>query len=281
MRISTLVGLLLPALAICEPYDSWIDLGVSHMNAGRLEAAEPILRKALVAAEGTLGQSHWKVNQVRLLIGKVEYAKGRYTAADSAWRRALSSIEISSPEAAETAGALQLNLGELRRFERRFSEAESLLSQAVAALETLGTGHVLLPAALNHLALTCFEQGKWADAERLYLRALALVEKSSDAAGLQHAVILHNLGRLRVQQSAVADAEALFRGALEIKEKVLGAGHSSLKPLLYDYAQLLRTVRRGKEAAILRARMKKITEPDRETFLDLRDVRRVETRSKQ
>jgi tetratricopeptide (TPR) repeat protein len=184
-----------------------------------------------------------------------------------------------------TAATLRVNLGELRRFERRFAESESLLGLAIAEFEEVGNGsHPLLPAALNHLALTYAEQGKAADAERVYTRALTVLKRSPDVAPArrQHAVILNNLGRLRERQSALLDAADLFRRAVESAEAAFGPSHPSLKVYLHDSARLLRALRRSREADTLEQRGKNILAPDVSRHsVDLRDFRRLESDRRQ
>ena len=66
------------------------------------------------------------------------------------------------------------------------------------------------------------EEGRYADADPLYKRALATWKK---ALGPEHpdvAQLLNNLADLYLAQGRYADAEPLYKRALAIREKALG-----------------------------------------------------------
>ena len=76
--------------------------------------------------------------------------------------------------------------------------------------------------ALNNLAVLYLAQGRYAEAEPLHKRALAIREK---ALGPDHADVaqsLNNLAALYVAQGRYAEAEPLYKRALAIDEKSLG-----------------------------------------------------------
>ena len=73
-----------------------------------------------------------------------------------------------------------------------------------------------MATSLNNLAALYKEQGRYADAEPLYKRALAIDEK---AVGPDHpdvATSLNNLAALYKEQGRYADAEPLYKRALAI-----------------------------------------------------------------
>jgi tetratricopeptide (TPR) repeat protein len=83
-------------------------------------------------------------------------------------------------------------------------------------------------------------QGRYAEAEPLFIRALAIEERALGPNHPQISSSLNNLALLYDTQSRYAEAEPLFRRALAIQEKALGPNHlqvgSSLNnlALLYD-----------------------------------------------
>ena len=83
-------------------------------------------------------------------------------------------------------------------------------------------------------------QGRYADAEPLYQRSLAIWEK---ALGPEHpdvAQSLNNLARLYDTQGRYADAEPLCQRSLAIWETTLGPEHPAVATVLENYAFLLR-----------------------------------------
>ena len=83
-------------------------------------------------------------------------------------------------------------------------------------------------------------QGRCAEAERLYGRALAIKEK---VLGPNHAVMampLNNLAVLYKNAGEYEKAELLYQQALAIFEAALGSTHPKVITCQQNYAQLLR-----------------------------------------
>ena len=82
-----------------------------------------------------------------------------------------------------------------------------------------------MATSLNNLAGLYQAQGKHAEAEALYERSLAILEK---ALGKDHpdvAASLNNLAFLYYSQGKYDEAEPLFKRSLAIAEKALGKDH--------------------------------------------------------
>jgi tetratricopeptide (TPR) repeat protein len=79
--------------------------------------------------------------------------------------------------------------------------------------------------SLNDLAVVHKDQGRFADAEPLFKRSLAIREKALGPNHPDVAASLRNLGILYYEHDRYADAEPLFKRALAIKENVLGSDH--------------------------------------------------------
>ena len=92
-------------------------------------------------------------------------------------------------------------------------------------------------------------QGRYADAEPLYQRALAIREKVLGPEHPDVATSLNNLAALYHAQGRYADAEPLFQRALAIQEKALGPEHPDVATVRKNYAALLRATNRDAEAA--------------------------------
>ena len=63
-------------------------------------------------------------------------------------------------------------------------------------------------------------QPGYAEAERIYKRSLAIVDKAFGTKHSDVAVILNNLGLLYKNQVRYAEAEPLFKRSLAIREKI-------------------------------------------------------------
>ncbi len=122
-----------------------------------------------------------------------------------------------------------------------YPEAEKQFNAAVKEAEGFGAQDPRLATTLNYLAGLYRTQGRYAVAEPLQRRALAINEKAlgSDHPGL--ATDLNNLAKLYHHQGKYAEAEPLYKRALAIFEKALGPDHplvaailSNLENLYYD-----------------------------------------------
>ena len=111
---------------------------------------------------------------------------------------------------------------------------------------------------LNNLAEIYHAQGKYAEAEPLYKRALAIREKALGPEHPQTALSFNNLALLYFNQGHYAEAEPLYKRALAIREKALGPEHPNVATTLENYAALLRETGRGAEANKMEARAKEI-----------------------
>ena len=88
-------------------------------------------------------------------------------------------------------------------------------------------------------ALVYTAQGKYADAEGLHQRALAIREKSLGADHPDVAQSLNNLALLYHDQGNYEQAAPLYQRALAICEKVLGPDHPNTVTTRKNYAYLL------------------------------------------
>ena len=120
----------------------------------------------------------------------------------------------------------------------RYTEAEKHCSTALTEAEDFGPADPRLATSLNYLAELYRAQGKYAEAEPLYQRALAIWEK---ALGPEHPIVatsLNNLALLYRDQGKYAEAEPLLQRALAIYEEVLGPEHPNVAAGLNNLAQL-------------------------------------------
>jgi CHAT domain-containing protein/tetratricopeptide (TPR) repeat protein len=106
--------------------------------------------------------------------------------------------------------------------------------------KALASEHPYVAQSLSDLAEVYRAQGRYADAEPLYRRALAIFEKARGYDQPNVAIALHNLAVLYENQGRFADAEPLFKQSLAIGEKALGPDHPSVGISLIALAELYR-----------------------------------------
>ena len=139
-----------------------------------------------------------------------------------------------------------------------YDEAQRNFESALKEAEQFGSDDARLATSLNDLASVYKAQGKYAEAEPLHKRALAIREK---ALGPEHPDVakrFNNLALLYHVQGRYAEAEAFYMLALSIDEKSLEPEHPNLALRLENYAALLRETGRPDNAEELEARAKAI-----------------------
>jgi tetratricopeptide (TPR) repeat protein len=137
----------------------------------------------------------------------------------------------------------------------QYGRAEMYLNRAARKAEDLGPQE--LGRSLNNLAELARRQGRAAEAERLFARALAVKEMGLGPDHPDVATSLNNLAQIYVAQGRDAAAAPLLERSLGIQEKALDPEHPVLRRTLTLLAEVYRHLGRAEEAFILdvRARM--------------------------
>jgi CHAT domain-containing protein/Tfp pilus assembly protein PilF len=143
-------------------------------------------------------------------------------------------VVIVTPGLAGDLAAQSARLNALRSA-GKYSEALPLAQAMVSNLEKSGDSRDLA-TALNNLAQIQADQGHDDEAEPLYKRAIALMEKGGGLDSVEIAPVLNNLAALDQRQSRYAEAEPLFRRALAIREKALPREHPDVGQSLNNLA---------------------------------------------
>src|SRR5262249_36592363 len=119
------------------------------------------------------------------------------------------------------------------REQGQYADAASCARQALALFELeVGTDHPDVANVLGNRAGMHEDQGDYAEAERLYQRAVAIMEhvmKECDTEGLGleilHIQALRNLAGIYRVQGRYTEAEPLFQRVLTLAEATLGPEH--------------------------------------------------------
>ncbi len=103
-----------------------------------------------------------------------------------------------------------------------YAQAEKQWSAALKEAEGFGPQDPRLATSLDRLATLYQAKGSYTEAEPLFQRALAIVEKALGPDHPSVATSLNNLGLVYHAQGKYAEAEQLFQRSLAISEKALG-----------------------------------------------------------
>ena len=111
---------------------------------------------------------------------------------------------------------------------------------------------------MSNLAELYTQLRRYDESDRLYRRALAILESALGPDHSEIAMALLSLAEGYCLQQHYDEAEPLFRRALAISEKTLGPGHPLVGRTLASYARLLRATKRKGEAGQLEQRARAI-----------------------
>ncbi len=117
-----------------------------------------------------------------------------------------------------------------------------------------------LATSLGRLAKLYYDQGRYSDAEPLFVRALSISEHQLEANHPNTAASLNNLATLYKSIGRYSDAEPLHVRALEISEHQLGANHPNTAASLNNLAGLYYAIGRYSDAEPLYIRALAISE---------------------
>ncbi len=135
---------------------------------------------------------------------------------------------------------------------------EKQLRAAVKEAEAFGSEDLRLAIPLSDLGVFYYRAGKYARAEKLHKRALAIRERVLGPTHADVARSLTNLAALYYAQGRYVATEPLLKRALGIVEELRGPEHAEFADALDNYADLLKTTGAHDEAATLAARAQRI-----------------------
>ena len=218
------------SLEVAESYDT---LSTFHFMTGRYDAAEEEERRAVALREAALPPDDPALALARDGLGTILVRQGRYSEAEPLLAEALDVYrQADPPEAENLSGALN-TLAELARTRGDLGLAEERLNEG---LSYVAAAPALEPPLLNNLAGLFKDQGRYAEAEDLLRRSLALREAADPPQIEQMATALLNLAELARLQGKTSDAAPLYARALEAARRGLGADNPELAYFLNQAA---------------------------------------------
>lgn len=242
---------------------------------GRYPEAEPLAEQALVITTKTFGEEHAATASSLNSLAMLYVAQGKVAKAELLFKRALTITDKKLGADDLSTAAILNNLSELYRAQNSLVDAELHATRALKVAEKgLGAEHPDIALYLNNLALIYVAQAtaevakadrstppnnrtltntariKFDEAEQLYKRALATVEKVLGTEHLSTVANLNNLAVLYRQQGRHAEAEPFAKRVVTITEKTLGPNHTDLGIALHNLGYLYFTWAKYVEAEL-------------------------------
>jgi len=141
----------------------------------------------------------------------------------------------------------RLDEGESQDYQKEQALAIEYCCKAIELQKELNL-EIDLAASLNNLAALYESQGRYEQAEPLYLQALELSQRLLGEDHPNVATSLNNLAGLYKSQGRYNEAEPLYLQALELRKHLLGEDHPNVATSLNDLALLYESQGRYNEA---------------------------------
>jgi tetratricopeptide (TPR) repeat protein len=236
-----------------------------RMAEGHPEAAEPLLRDALVAARAVYGATHLEVAETELELGVCLHRRGRHDDARPHIERAARAIgEEVGMDHPLFGEALNRQAGVLVSL-HRLDDARALYEQTLAiALPTFGEGHPTTARALNNLGYIAMVQGNYERAAERFDRALAALSRIHGDDAPQLVIVLTNLAEVANERGLVEEAIGHYVRARAIVERKLGPEHPDMGRVCAGLGALYMSLGRADEAEPLLLRHAALVDRTRE-----------------
>ncbi len=218
------------------------DLAALKFHLGELGAAEELLRINLETRQRLLGDGHADVANAQDNLATVLVKLGRSQEAEILFRQALDlRIRLHGqdhPDVLSTRG----DLAALLHSSGRAEDAEPLYRQVLAdQIRLLGDDHIRVALTSTNLAALLRDRGNNREAEPLLIRAIEIQRQQRGPKSLHASYPMMNLAdlhRTRGDHESLAQAETLYREALDIRRQVLSPEHPDLAAPLEGLARL-------------------------------------------
>jgi tetratricopeptide (TPR) repeat protein len=232
-----------------------------YKQAGRLEHAEQLYRRALSIRENLVGRHHDEVlssQQSLVEVAALRAATQPRTVADAIRQIANGTLKKETNNFEATISST--NLDPIRkRSVPDISEAINDCRMEVELLrQMVGQSHPSVADILTKLADLYCRLRMYAEMEPLLVEALKIRET---ACGANHASVsteLKNLAHLYMAQDRLYLAEPLLKRAIVIREKSYGRMHPRVADVEESYAALLRKTNRSFQAEALEQHVNQI-----------------------
>jgi tetratricopeptide (TPR) repeat protein len=249
-----------------------------YLQQNRRFEAERLLREALVQ-QTRGGADPADIAALLESLGWLELNRGRPGAAESYFRRALAligNVEGLDQNRGKLYTSLSFALLELKRARDATEAARQALAAASAApvINPLEVVRVLCA-----LAAATVETGDYALAERCLTRAEETLLQVPEAEPRELGFILLGFGNLRLFQKRLAEAAEFQSRGLEILSRHLSADHPNVLRSKANYANLLRKLKRNRDAKrveqeIRAASQRKSEDPEAKYRISAADLQR-------
>ena len=215
-------------------------IGRTYLGLGRYDDANRTMRQALAVllrdGDTTSGDFAALVRSLAAL----EAERGAIAPAESLYRDALRRVRQKPIDPLVLGGVLD-GFGSLQLDKGDFAAAEQTLRQALALRrQSASTQPLELAGTLNNLGVSIGQQNRWREAIPLHEAALRTLRADGATASPDIATGLNTLANAFAIVGDYLAADTLFRQALDMRVRLLGAHHPDVAWTHYSYGDMLR-----------------------------------------
>ena len=196
------------------------NLAAIHLNAGRLDRAEPILHRVVELSKKVHGDSHPTVATLLNNLGELYRQRGEYQAAERCMKDALTMRRQTVGWSHPLVGQSLSNLGTVWLMRRQLDKAREALTHALRIrTQTRSANHPEIATTLVTLGRVHWESGRLDQAEGMLQQAIRIYERLQ---GDTHPRLPQTLGHLAgvcLARHRRGPAERHLERALEISQQ--------------------------------------------------------------
>jgi eukaryotic-like serine/threonine-protein kinase len=203
-------------------------LGATHYLAGRLDEALAIIEPGVARAERVLGADHHRTLIMKIDLGTLRQARGELLEAERLFATALESLQRQFGEDHEDVRTVLNNLGLLyddEGLDRPDLELEYLKRAHESNLRAVGERDLASIVTTNNYARAFARAGRWAEAEALQSRNVAIAAELLPADNWQLAVMRNSWANQLAHLGRRDEAAALFEQTIDVLTQQLGVDH--------------------------------------------------------
>jgi tetratricopeptide (TPR) repeat protein len=221
---------------------------------GQFARAEPLLREALAAAEQAPSSEGRALIEALNALGLLCKDLGRYDEARRHYGRALELLERAEAADPDDVATLYHNLGGIEHARGDYAAGEGFARRGLAIRTSLDNADPFLIAA-DDVALAAILDGlaRYTEAERLYLEAVTIFERTPGEHDVELSVALNDLGAQYARRGRHEQAAELLTRAVDLKRHALGPRHPDTAITLNNLAITYKRAGEFSRAAALAA----------------------------
>ena len=224
------------------------DLASIVLRAEKYAEAESLLNEALAMQRQVFGEDHREVAVSYDGLGEIMIAQRRFAEADAAYREALAICERARISE-EVCPRARNNLGMSFYRQDRLDEAKREMLQALAERRALlGNDHPTVAYSLSTLANVAAKQGDAAEAVRLSVEALAVLDRSGRGASREAVLIRNTYAAALFHAGRNAEALPEIDRTITDWQRVAPDGKVRHVIMLVQKAQIQQALKRDDEA---------------------------------